>query len=119
MTPVCFGTPPVSCRIIAQALGVVDILIAREPSAVSRFSGRAAPLHPGGTSGLPAAVTREAYSHEVSRAGFWPGDEAFPQAAFYSYAYPEPAGFGEGPQMAHLRPINFILRRLLFSDQQT
>jgi Family of unknown function (DUF5996) len=38
-------------------------------------------------------VTREAYSHEVSSAGFWPGNEAFPKAAFYSYAYPEPAGF--------------------------
>jgi Family of unknown function (DUF5996) len=62
--------------------------------AVTRFSGRPAPLHPGGIPGLPDAVTREAYSHEVSSAGFWPGNEAFPQAAFYSYAYPEPAGFG-------------------------
>ena len=61
--------------------------------AVTRFSGRQAPLHPGGTPGLPDAVTREAYSHEVSSAGFWPGNEAFPQAAFYSYAYPEPDGF--------------------------
>jgi hypothetical protein len=61
--------------------------------AVSRFSGRTAPLHPGGVPGLPDAVTREAYSHEVSSAGFWPGNAAFPQAAFYSYAYPEPAGF--------------------------
>jgi len=43
--------------------------------------------------GLPNVVTREAYSHEVSSAGFWPGNEGFPQAAFYSYAYPEPAGF--------------------------
>jgi len=61
--------------------------------AVTRFSGRAAPLHPGGVPGLPDAVTREAYSHEVSSAGFWPGNDAFPQAAFYSYAYPEPPGF--------------------------
>jgi hypothetical protein len=61
--------------------------------AVTRFSGRRAPLHPGGVPGLPDAVTREAYSHEVSSAGFWPGNDAFPQAAFYSYAYPEPAGF--------------------------
>ena len=61
--------------------------------AVTRFSGRTAPRHPGGVPGLPDAVTREAYSHEVSSAGFWPGNEAFPQAAFYSYAYPEPAGF--------------------------
>jgi Family of unknown function (DUF5996) len=45
--------------------------------------------------GLPDAVTREAYSHEVSSAGFWPGNEASPRAAFYSYAYPEPAGFRE------------------------
>lgn len=61
--------------------------------AATRFSGRAAPLHPGGVPGLPDAVAREAYSHEVSSAGFWPGNEAFPQAAFYSYAYPEPPGF--------------------------
>ena len=61
--------------------------------AVTRFSGRAAPLHPGGIPGLPDSVTREAYSHEVSSAGFWPGNNAFPQAAFYSYAYPELAGF--------------------------
>jgi Family of unknown function (DUF5996) len=61
--------------------------------AVTRFSGRAAPQHPGGVPGLPDAVVREAYSHEVSSAGFWPGNEAFPRAAFYSYAYPEPSGF--------------------------
>jgi Family of unknown function (DUF5996) len=61
--------------------------------AVTRFSGRPAPLHPGGVPHLPDAITREAYSHEVSSAGFWPGNDAFPQAAFYSYAYPEPAGF--------------------------
>ena len=61
--------------------------------AVTRFSGRAAPLHPGGIPGLPDAVTREAYSHEVSSAGFWPGNDAYPQAAFYSYAYPAPEGF--------------------------
>ena len=63
--------------------------------AVTRFSGRAAPPHPGGVPGLPDAVAREAYSHEVSSAGFWPGNDAFPQAAFYSYAYPEPPGFRE------------------------
>jgi hypothetical protein len=61
--------------------------------ATTRFSGRTAPLHPGGVPGLPDRVTREAYSHEVSSAGFWPGGEAFPRAAFYAYAYPEPAGF--------------------------
>ncbi len=63
--------------------------------AVTRFSGRQAPLHPAGVPGLPDAVAREAYSHEVSSAGFWPGNDAFPQAAFYSYAYPEPPGFRE------------------------
>jgi hypothetical protein len=65
--------------------------------AVTRFSGRRAPLHPGGIPGLPDRVTREAYSHEVSSAGFWPGNESFPRAAFYSYAYPEPAGIRERP----------------------
>lgn len=65
--------------------------------AVTRFSGRQAPLHPGGVPGLPDEVTREAYSHEVSSAGFWPGSETFPQAAFYSYAYPEPPGFRDAP----------------------
>ena len=61
--------------------------------AVTRFSGRAAPPHPGGVPGLPDPVTREAYSHEVSSAGFWPGGDSFPEPAFYSYAYPEPPGF--------------------------
>lgn len=63
--------------------------------AVTRFSGRPAPLHPGGVPGLPDDVTREAYSHEVSSAGFWPGDDQYAQAAFYSYAYPSPPGFAE------------------------
>jgi hypothetical protein len=61
--------------------------------AVTRFSGRRAPLHPGGVPHLPDAVAREAYSHEVSSAGFWPGGPGCEEAAFYSYAYPEPAGF--------------------------
>jgi hypothetical protein len=65
--------------------------------AVSRFSGRRAPRHGGGIPGLPDAVTREAYSHEVSSAGFWPGNDAFPRPAFFSYAYPEPAGFRDRP----------------------
>src|SRR6185437_7677150 len=63
--------------------------------AVTRFSGRPAPLHPGGVPSLPDAVAQEAYSHEVSSAGFWPGNDAFPQAAFYSYAYPQPEGFAD------------------------
>jgi hypothetical protein len=61
--------------------------------AVTRFSGRRAPLHPGGVPHLPDAVAAEAYSHEVSSAGFWPGGGAIDYPAFYSYAYPEPAGF--------------------------
>src|SRR5215469_1505881 len=65
--------------------------------AVTGFSGRPAPLHPGAVPGLPDAVTREAYSHEVSSAGFWPGNDAFPRAAFYSYACPEPVGFRDRP----------------------
>src|SRR5438093_1341890 len=63
--------------------------------AVTRFSGRAAPKHPGGIPHLPDAITREAYSQEVSSLGFWPGNAAAPTAIFYSYAYPEPAGFAE------------------------
>jgi Family of unknown function (DUF5996) len=61
--------------------------------AVTRFSGRPAPPHPGGIPALPDAVTREAYSHEVSSAGFWPGGGGATFAAFYSYAYPAPNGF--------------------------
>jgi Family of unknown function (DUF5996) len=63
--------------------------------AVTRFSGRRAPAHPGGIPGLPDAVTREAYSHEVSSAGFWPGGGVIDFPAFYSYAYPAPAGFAD------------------------
>ncbi|HWP41845.1 MAG TPA: DUF5996 family protein [Blastocatellia bacterium] len=61
--------------------------------AVTRFSGRRAPEHPGGIPHLPDWVTREAYSHEVSSCGFWPGSEQMPRAVFYSYAYPEPEGY--------------------------
>ena len=63
--------------------------------AVTRFSGRPAPEHPGGIPHLPDAVTREAYSQEVSSLGFWPGNAAIPTPIFYSYAYPEPAGFAD------------------------
>lgn len=63
--------------------------------AVTRFSGRPAPEHPGGIPHLPDSVTREAYSQEVSSCGFWPGGGAVAHAAFYSYAYPEPPGFAE------------------------
>ena len=61
--------------------------------AVTRFSGRPAPPHPGGVPHLPDAVAREAYSHEVSSAGFWPGGGPIAYPAFYSYAYPAPEGF--------------------------
>jgi hypothetical protein len=63
--------------------------------AVTRFSGRPAPPHPGGIPNMPDAITREAYSQEVSSLGFWPGSDAMPEAIFYSYAYPEPKGFSE------------------------
>ena len=68
--------------------------------AVTRFSGRCAPLHPGGVPHLPDVVAQEAYSHEVSSAGFWPGNAVIPYPAFYSYAYPEPPGFAD----AAIRP---------------
>jgi hypothetical protein len=63
--------------------------------AVTRFSGKAAPLHPGGVPNLPDAISREAYSHEVSSAGFWPGGYGVEEAMFYSYAYPAAKGYGE------------------------
>jgi len=65
--------------------------------AVTRFSGRPAPPHPGGVPNLPDWVAREAYSHEVSSAGFWPGGPGMDQAVFYSYAYPAPEGFAGAP----------------------
>ena len=65
--------------------------------ALTRFSGRAAPQHPGGVIGMADWVTREAYSHEVSSCGFWAGDKAVTEAVFYSYAYPEPEGFQTYP----------------------
>ncbi len=65
--------------------------------AVTRFSGRPAPQHPGGIPYLPDRVTREAYSQEVSSAGFWPGGGPTRHAAFYSYAYPVPNGFADQP----------------------
>jgi Family of unknown function (DUF5996) len=75
--------------------------------AVTRFSGRPAPPHPG-AAGVADNVTREAYSHEVSSCGFWPG-AGFGQPAFYSYAYPEPAGFAA----ATVRPDSAFYSREL------
>jgi hypothetical protein len=67
--------------------------------AVTRFSGRKAPPHPGGFPNMPDSATREAYSHEVSSAGFWPGGYGM-DAAFYAYAYPQSEGFAK----AHVEP---------------
>ena len=65
--------------------------------AVTRFSGRRAPEHPGGVPNLPDWVAREAYSHEVASCGFWPGGGSVAYPAFYAYAYPEPPGFATAP----------------------
>jgi hypothetical protein len=65
--------------------------------AVTRFSGRTAPRHPGGVTNLPDWVAREAYSHELSSAGFWAGGGAHPFPLFYSYGYPEPPGYSAAP----------------------
>ena len=65
--------------------------------AVSRFSGRRAPAHPGGAPNMPDSLLREAYSHECSSCGFWPGGENAPYPFFFSYAYPAPAGFAAAP----------------------
>lgn len=65
--------------------------------AVTRFSGRPAPRHPGGAPNCPDYVMVEAYSHECSSAGFWPGGGPIEEAAFYAYAYPEPEGYASAP----------------------
>lgn len=65
--------------------------------ALTRFSGRSAPPHPGGFPNLPDWITREAYSHEVASAGFWPGGPSSPAPAFYAYSYPVPEGLGAEP----------------------
>ena len=98
-------------RILVQAERVFDVFRARfigkcspvhvfwggPDMAVTRFSGRTAPEHPGGIPNLPDRVTREAYSHEVSSCGFWAGGGAIAYPGFYSYAYPEPPGFAQAP----------------------
>jgi hypothetical protein len=82
--------------------------------AVTRFSGRAAPPHPGGVPHLPDKITREAYSQEVSSLGFWPGNDQMPTPIFYSYAYPEPKGFAQaavrpGPASYNPQLREFVL----------
>lgn len=81
--------------------------------AVTRFSGRPAPPHPGGIPHLPDAVTREAYSQEVSSLGFWPGADAMPTPIFYSYAYPEPAGFPQAKVQPDAASYNPQLREFI------
>ena len=65
--------------------------------ALTRFSGRLAPQHPGGIPNFPDWVAREAYSHEVSSCGFWPGSGPVAMPAYYAYTYPEPPGFRDAP----------------------
>ena len=81
--------------------------------AVTRFSGRPAPPHPGGVPGLSDAVVREAYSHEVSSAGFWPGGGVIDYPAFYSYAYPEPPGFRSSAAQPQRAAFNGALGEFL------
>ena len=78
--------------------------------AVTRFSGRTAPPHPGGVPHLPDEITREAYSQEVSSLGFWPGNAVMPTPIFYSYAYPEPAGFAQASVQPPLASYDSKLR---------
>lgn len=82
--------------------------------AVTRFSGRRAPEHPGGVPHLPEWVAREAYSHEVSSCGFWPGSEQVPQPVFYAYAYPEPEGFRTAAMSPGGAGYNSELREFIF-----
>lgn len=82
--------------------------------AVTRFSGRRAPEHPGGVPHLPDWVAREAYSREVSSCGFWPGSEQMPQPVFYAYAYPEPEGFRTAAVSPRGVGYNSELREFIF-----
>jgi len=96
-------------RVLAQADRVFNVFRARFQGksspvhffwggcdlAVTRFSGRRAPEHPGGVPHMPDRLLREAYSHECSSCGFWPGGEKAPYPMFFSYAYPAPPGFAQ------------------------
>jgi hypothetical protein len=86
--------------------------------AVTRFSGRRAPQHPGGVPHLPDSVTREAYSHEVSSLGFWPGNEMMPDPVFYSYAYPEPPGFSAATVKPSFANYNSQLKEFVLPYEQ-
>jgi hypothetical protein len=81
--------------------------------AVTRFSGRPAPPHPGGVPHLPDKITREAYSQEVSSLGFWPGNDQMPTPIFYSYAYPEPNGFAQAAVRPGAASYNPQLREFI------
>jgi hypothetical protein len=81
--------------------------------AVTRFSGRRAPTFTGKAPGLDASVMQEAYSHEVSSAGFWPGGNGIDYAAFYSYAYPTPAQFKNCPVKPQGAAFNATLGEFL------
>lgn len=98
-------------RILAQTERVMNVFRARflgkcspvqlywgsMDQALSLFSGRLAPEHPGGFTGLPDWVTRDTYSHELCSIGFWPGSGAIAYPAFYAFAYPEPPGYADSP----------------------
>jgi hypothetical protein len=82
--------------------------------AVTLFSGRSAPPHPGGIPNLPDSVTREAYSHEEQSFGFWPGGAGM-DAAFYAYAYPEPPGYATASVRPSAAGWNAQLREYVLS----
>src|SRR5712671_8025821 len=86
--------------------------------AATRFSGRPAPRHPGGAPNCANWVMEEAYSHEVSSAGFWPGDETFPQAILYSYAYPQPQGFASAVVAPKLARYDGTLREFVLPYEE-
>ncbi len=86
--------------------------------AATRFSGRPAPRHPGGAPNVANYVMEEAYSHEVSSAGFWPGDDSYPQAILYSYAYPEPQGFASAAVAPKLARYDGTLREFVLPYEE-
>jgi hypothetical protein len=86
--------------------------------AVTRFSGRTAPLFSGKVPGVAPRVMQEAYSHEVSSAGFWPGGNGIDYPAFYAYAYPTPAGFKSCPVRPEAAAFNETLGEFLLPYEQ-
>ena len=94
------------CSPVHLFFGALDL-------AVTRFSGRRAPEHPGGIPNLPDRITREAYSHEVSSCGFWAGSGSVAYPAYYSYAYPEPPGFAKARVRPHQAFYSADLREFI------